>query len=270
MFLNFFKKKKLGLALGGGATRGFAHLGVLKAFEENGITFDFIAGTSVGSLVGAMYAAGFKADEIIEISKTLTPKDIKTNKIFFMPSGPEGIMNLIKKYIGDIDVSELKTPFCAVASDVKSGNEVDIVKGNLAAAVAGSCAVPGVFSDVKFENYSLFDGGLLNNLPSNIPKMYGCDYVIAVDINSTRGSGTESDKYLDKLLAAFKMSMKSNALKGYLNADIMIQPDLKRFNASQLEGIDEMIEEGYKATIAKMPEIKKMLSSFFKSKKQNN
>ena len=175
-FFDLFKRKKqkpkkinknikLGLALGGGGARGFAHLGVLKAFDENGIKFDYIAGTSVGSLIGAFYAYGLNADEIIEISKKINKKDIKNNKIMFMPSSTLGLQTIIKNNLGDIDIKELKTPFCAVAVDMKSGNEVNIKSGSLAKAVAGSCAVPGVFTYVDFGSFILQYFFLPNTIP---------------------------------------------------------------------------------------------------------
>lgn len=271
MKLNFFnlknRKTKVGLALGGGGARGFAHIGVLKALQEHGIHVDFVAGTSAGAIVGALYASGLSIDKMIEISNSFTLKDIKTSKIPLIPNKTEALAEVIRKTLGDIEFKDLTMPFCAVAVDIKSGSEVHITKGNLAAAVSGSCAVPGFFTPVEFENYRLFDGGLLNNIPSNVPKLFGCDVVIAVDINSTRGQGTTSTKYFDQLISSIAIMMKSNSLKGYLNADIMIQPDLKRFKSTKIIDVNDSIEEGYKATIFKMDEIKQLLGVKTNSKK---
>ncbi len=272
-FLNIFKKKKkdnivlkkhdkvkLGLALGGGATRGYGHIGALKAFEEYGIEFDFVAGTSAGSLVGALYSAGLSSSEIEGFGMDLTVKDIRTSKIAFVPSKTKGIQAVVKNAVGDINVEELKKPFCAVAVDLKTGNEILITKGNLAKAVAGSCAVPGVFAPVEFEGMNLADGGLQNNIPSDVPRIFDCDYVIAVDVNSSRGSGTNSTGLIDTLLTSLSILMKSSSLKGYMNADIIIKPDLKKYKSTKVEGKEEMIEEGYLATIEKMPEILNLIS----------
>ena len=154
----------------------------------------------------------------------------------------------------------MKIPFCAVAVDLISGDEIRITKGNLATAVSGSCAVPGVFAPVEFENMHLADGGLQNNIPADIPRFYDCDYVISVDVNSTRGEGTESLGLVDTLLASLRILMKSNSVKGYINSDLVIKPDLKRYKSTKTEGKEEMIEEGYLATIEKIPEILKMIS----------
>ena len=251
--------KKIGLALGGGGARGFAEIGVIKAFEENGINFDFVAGTSVGSLIGGMYCFGKTSSDMIEFAKCLKEKDIKKGLIPFVPSKTDGIKALITDFVGDVKFSDLKTPFCAVAVDMKTGNEVHITKGSLTDAIAGSCCVPGLFNPVKFGDYLLFDGGLQNTIPADVPKLFDCDAVIGVDINSSRGNGTTSTKYIDLMMASISVMMKSNVIKGYLNADIMIKPDMKRFKSTKFTGWQEMIDEGYNATIELMPEIKKLM-----------
>lgn len=257
------KYKKIGLALGGGGARGFALIGAVKAFEEEGIIFDYISGTSIGSVIGAMMASGVTSQEMESVATSLRVKDIRTNKIPFMPSSTDALEKIIMSVVGDINIEDLKTPFCAVAVDMKSGNEVDIIKGRLCKALAGSCAVPTVFNAVEFEDMLLFDGGLQNTIPADVLRRLGCDAVIAIDINSTRGNGTNSTKYIDLLKTSVSIMMKSNAIKGYLNSDIIIKPDLKRFSASKTDGMIEMIEEGYKATKAMMSSIKEL----FKHKK---
>ena len=254
------KKVKIGLALGGGGARGFAHLGVLKAFEENNISFDYVAGTSAGSLVGALHCAGLTYQQIYDIAKDLKKKDIKPGTFMFVPSKTEGLQKVIISAIGDISFQELKKPFAAVAVDLISADEIIITHGSVAKAVAGSCAVPGVFVPVEFEHMHLADGGLQNTIPADVPRLYDCDYVVAVDVNSTRGEGTDSLKMIDVLPATIRILMKSNAVKGYLNADVIIQPNLKRFKSTKMDGFEEMIEEGYRAAMDKMPEILSIIS----------
>lgn len=250
-----YPKCKIGLALGGGAARGLAHIGVIKAFEEAGISFDFVAGTSVGSLIGAFYCAGKTSSEMIDIVKNIKEKDIRTSKIIISPSKTEGLQNLVRNNLGDIDIEDLKIPFAPVAVDLKTTNEIAFRHGNLSKAVAGSCAVPGVFVPVEFEDKLLADGGLQNTVPADIPKLFGCDYVIAVDVNSSRSYGTESTKLLDVLFASIRILMKNIPTKGYNHSDFMITPDLKRFKSTKLEGYDEMIEEGYRCTKKAIPQI---------------
>lgn len=265
------KKVKIGLALGGGGARGYAHLGAIKAFEEYGLKFDFIAGTSAGSLVGAFYASGWTYNQIYEIAKEFKKSDIRRNKIPFMTSSTEGIQDIVRNNLGDIDVSDTKIPFCAVAVDVLSTQECIITKGNMAKAVAGSCAVPGIFQPVEFEGRALADGGLQNTLPSNVPKLFDCDYVIAVDVNAKRTYGANSIKLLDVMGATIRILMKRNAEKGYEYADVVLKPETKRFKSTSLEGFDDMIEEGYLEAIDQMPKIlavfnKKPISKKIKSK----
>ena len=253
------KKVKVGLALGGGASRGIAHIGAIKAFEENGIEFDFIAGTSIGSIIGAIYASGKTSEEMLKIAKSLEVKDIRKSK-FFMPSKTDGIQNLVREHLGDIDIKDLAKPYCAIAVDLITAQEVIITKGNLAKAVAGSCAIPGVFNPVVFNDMHLADGGLQNNIPSDVPRYFGCDYVIAIDVNSTRGGGTTSLKLIEVLKATIGIMGKSNCIKGYSDADLVIKPSMKKYKSTKLDEVDEMFAEGYLAALDNIPKILSIIS----------
>lgn len=266
--MKFFNKKpKIGIAFGGGGARGLSHIGVLKAFEEFGLTFDYVAGTSVGSIIGAAYASGMSWREMYDIAKKLKVKDIKTNKVFFMPSKTDGIENLMINCFGDINIEDLTKPFSAVAVDIKTTKELCISHGNLAKAVAGSCCVPGIFQPVEFGDKLLCDGGLQNTIPANIPRYFDCDYVIALDCNSTRTYGTDSSKVLDVLGCSIRILMKSNAVKGYMCADVTVACDNKRFKSTRLDGLDEMVEEGYKNAIDLIPQIMQIFQGKFPKKR---
>ena len=253
------KKVKVGLALGGGASRGLAHIGVIKAFEENNIDFDFIAGTSVGSIIGAFWASGKNSSQMIDIAKSVKVKDIRRSK-FFMPSKTKGIEELIVENIGNIDISTLKKPFAAVAVDLITAQEVAMTSGELEKAVAGSCAIPGVFNPVEFRGMHLVDGGLQNNIPSDIPRYFDCDYVVAVDVNATRGGGTESLKLLDILKTTIGIMNRANSIRGYIDADIVIKPSMSKYKSTKLDEIDEMIAEGYKAGLDCIDRILELIS----------
>lgn len=254
-------KDKIGLVLGGGGARGVAYIGMLKAFEENNITFDFICGTSVGSILGACIANGATSQELYDIVKTINTKDIVPNIIPLIPNKFEGLKKVLKRHFKNANPTfdDLKTPFCAVATDLRSGEEYDIIKGDLLSALCASSSVPGIFTPVPYDGTLLADGGLVNNIPSSVAKKFSCNKIIAVDVNSKRGEGTDSNNYFEIMLATIRIMMKSNSQKGYLDADIMIQPDLKRFKSTKLQNIDEMIMEGYNATIRSMPKIKQLL-----------
>ena len=258
LFKSKSKKPKIGLALGGGGARGFAHIGAIKAFEEYGLKFDYVCGTSAGSIVGAFYAAGYNYEQMLKVAKEIDVGDIRTSKLLIVPSKSTGLENVIKNELGDINIQDLPLPFSAVAVDIISTEECVITKGNLAKAVAGSCAVPGIFQPVVFEGRHLCDGGLQNTIPADVPKLMGCDYVIAVDVNKSRNYGTESTKLIDVIGCTIRILMKGNVVKGYLYADVMIKPETKRFKSTKKEGYLDMIDEGYKATIDVMPEIMKV------------
>lgn len=264
----FGKKVKIGIAFGGGGTRGFSHLGAIKAFEEFGLKFDFVAGTSAGSLVGAFYASGFTYQQMYNVVKDLKEKDIRKNIIPFTPSKIDGVGDIIIKNLGDINIENLPTPFAAVAVDIKSTKEICLAKGNLAKAVMGSCAVPGVFQPVVYEDMILCDGGLQNTIPADIPRYFGCDYVVSVDVNKSRTYGTDSTKFVDVISCAIRILMKSNAVRGYVNSDLIIAPETKRFKSTKTDGMEDMIEEGYKATIDAMPKIMEIFSRKRKNRKK--
>ncbi|MBE7075991.1 MAG: hypothetical protein E7375_02875 [Clostridiales bacterium] len=269
MRFNFFRRKpKIGVAFGGGGARGLSHIGVIRAFEEFGLEFDYVAGTSVGSLIGAAYANGMSWKQIYDIAKKLKVKDIKTN--MFMPSKTEGLQKLAIESFGDIDIKDLEKPYSAVAVDLKTTKEVCISSGNLAKAIAGSCCVPGIFQPVEFGEKLFCDGGLQNTIPANIPRYFNCDYVIAVDCNSTRTYGTDSSKILDVLGCSIRILMKSNAVKGYMCADLVIATDNKRFKSTKLDGLDEMVDEGYKNAIDLMPKILQIFKGKWPKKKNKD
>lgn len=251
-----FGKGKIGIAFGGGGARGFTHLGVIKALEEHGLKPDYISGTSAGSLVGALWASGKSYQELYNIAKDIKKKDILTNKIPLLPSKTTGIQQIVEDTLGNINIEELSTPFTAVAVDLKSTKECCISHGNLAKAVAGSCAVPGIFVPVEFGDLLLADGGLQNTIPADSLRFAGCDYVISVDCNKARTYGTDSSKMIEVISCAIRILMKSNAIKGYMYSDVVVMPETKRFKSTKLDGFEDMIEEGYKATIDIMPKIR--------------
>lgn len=250
---------KAGLAFGAGGTRGFAHIGVIRAFEENGIEFDCVSGCSAGSIAAAMYCYGLSSRQMEEILSGVKYSDIKSSRFFFMPSSAKNIEDVVRRVIGDARFEELRLPLAVSTTDLISGEEIVYRQGDIAKAVSASCAVPGVFIPVEMDGYRLVDGGLINPVPSDLCRMQGAKVVIGVDIHSQRGEGTDSARMLDVLKASFRIGMKSTAVKGILNSDLMIQPDCQRYNQTKLEHVQEMIDEGYRAAMEKMDEIKILL-----------
>ena len=250
-------KFKIGLALSGGGTRGFAHIGVLKAFEEERIKFDCVAGTSAGSLIGAMYCANVGIDQMIEEAKRVSRKEIIGR--FWINSDSANIAKVADRLLLDKTFEELSTPFSAVAVDIVDGQEVVLNSGSVSKAISASCAVPAVFKPVEIDGMVLVDGGLLNNMPADVCRTMGAEIVIGVDLNHHRGEGTTSRKLTNTLVACWNIVSKSTMYKGLLNSDLVIEPELLEFSRTSLESIDQMVEEGYRAAKEKMDEIKQLL-----------
>ena len=175
LFQNTFKKRKInksvkiGVAFGGGGTKAFAHLGAIKAFEEYGIKFDFVSGTSAGSLIGAFYAAGLGFQQMYELGKTLKVSDFKPNKVFFIPSKTDALEKIVQNNIPYENIEDLPIPYASCAVDLYTTKEVTISKGSIAKAVAASCALPGFYGPVEYKDMLLADGGLHNTIPATIP-----------------------------------------------------------------------------------------------------
>lgn len=280
-FLSFFKGKKankefkfkrrkdvkIGLALSGGAARGVGHIGVIKAFEELGIDFDIIAGTSAGSFVGALYAYGWDSAKMIDALGTLKTKDIRKSNWFILPSSTDTLIDTVDKLMGGQKVfSDLKKRFVAVATNLKTGKEVRIESGSVSRAIASSCAVPGAFKPVKWDDKLLCDGGLVNSVPVNVCRELGADYVIAVDVNISRGDGREINGIGDLLNSTIGIMLKSNATSYLDLADFVLAPELKSFKSAKLENAEDMIREGERVVNEHKDEIIAILNAKPKKK----
>ena len=188
--INTFHKKisqaKVGLALGSGSARGWAHIGVIRALAEAGIRVDYVAGTSVGALVGAVYASG----EIDTLEEVVMQLDWKQIVYFFDVVLPKsGLIDgkKVSVFIGNnvkkINIEDLPFPFCAVSTDLNTGDEAVMRDGDIIEAVRASISVPGIFTSVKKNGTILVDGGLVNPVPVSVARKMGADFVIAVDLN---------------------------------------------------------------------------------------
>lgn len=251
-------KFKLGLALSGGGARGFAHIGVIKAFEEENIRFDCVAGTSAGSIFGALYASGATVDQMIEQCSLVKQSDI-VNGIFKIGSDSANIAKVADRLLCGKTFDELQIPFSAVAVDIVSGEEIILDSGSVATAVSASSAVPALFKPVNYEDFVLVDGGLLNNMPADVCRRMGAEIVIGVDLNHARGKGTESTRLVNTLVAVWNITTKGTMYKGYHNSDVVIKPELAQFKRTSLSHLQEMVDEGYRAAKEAMPEIKELL-----------
>ena len=253
-------KPKLGLALGGGGARGFVQVGALKAFKEQNIEFDLCVGTSVGSLVGALYCAGVEPERIIELAEDLNITDFH-GRILFKPNDPRKIGEVLSRVIGDVNIEDLQKKYAAVATDIKTGKQIVIDSGSVAEAVSASSAVPVLYAPLIKDDMALCDGGLINNIPADVCKMLGADKVVTVDAHGSRGSGADGTGMLDVLKAMLSIMSANASTIGLMQSDIVIAPDTSAFKATSMAGYEQMIELGYKAALEKCDEIRSLLAA---------
>jgi len=269
------RKKKIGLALSGGAARGLAHVGVLDVLKQEGIPIDMIAGTSSGAVMGAVYASGQDTGKMIENAldagwKRMAPLiDPSLPRTGFIKG--RKIKNLLSSFLGgNIKFSDLKIPFACVATDIDTGEEVVIDSGLVLEALRASISIPGIFTVVKREGRYLVDGGLTTPVPVNVVKQMGADFIIAVNVNPDV-SGRMGKTYRQRVEAhkepnIFQIMMQSIYITTYavarnslIDADIVIEPDLTNIGAGDFSKAQELITRGQQAAQEAIPEIKKKL-----------
>lgn len=260
--------KKIGLALGSGGARGAAHLGVIKALEEEGIRPDYITGCSMGSVVGAGYAKGLSIEEMYRIVKKL--KAIQLIDITALPitrlalTRGNKMRNLLLSKLGDTKFDELKIPFKCVASDLYSGRLVTLSEGKVATAVAASSSMPTVFPPVKLDGKLLIDGGVLCRVPTKQCMEMGADKVIAVDVlDNTKEEVKEVKNIISMIMRVFDMmdyngSEMKKQLLGTEN-ELWLVPEMKGLSQYSIKDADKAYEEGYLLTRARMDEIKEFI-----------
>ena len=252
---------KPGIVFGSGGTRGFAHLGVIKAFEDEGISFDYVGGTSAGSIAGALYAAGFDSAKICECVSQISIKDVKGSKFIFMPTGTESLQKVIRTFLGDkCRFEDLEKKFVCSSVDLVTGKEVVFSSGDVPFAVAASCCVPPFFKPVVDGERHLIDGAYANPIPANNVRNLGANVIVSVEVNTTRGVGTSSLSMWDVYSAATRIAMRATADEGIANSDVMICPPLEEYRSFDVKGVNRMIELGYEEAYKRMREIKLLLN----------
>jgi NTE family protein len=251
---------KIALALGGGAARGFAHIGVIKALEAQGIVPDIVVGTSAGSVVGALYAAGMNGFELQKLALQLE-EDMVSD--WTLPDRGvlkgEALQNFINQKLNNLSIQKLPKPLGVVATDLQSGEMVLFRQGNTGMAVRASSAVPGVFQPVEISGREYVDGGLTSPVPAQSARAMGADFVIAVDISNV----TRRDKLtgtLDILLQTFAIMGHAISRHELEDADVVIRPRMAAVSSTDFEDRHLAILEGEKAAAAVMPELKARLA----------
>ncbi|WP_194723614.1 patatin-like phospholipase family protein [Noviherbaspirillum malthae] len=254
---------KIGLALGGGAARGFAHIGVIKALEAQGIVPDIVVGTSAGSLVGALYAAGNNGFALHKMALEMDEAAISdwSVPLFAKATGVlkgEALQSYVNRSVNNLPIEKLKIPFGAVATDLNSGAPILFRRGNTGLAVRASSAVPSVFQPVRISDHSYVDGGLVSPVPVRFAREMGADFVIAVNISSQPDAQPASSS-VDVLLQTFAIMGQSINHYELRDADVVIQPRLGTMKGNDFPGRNTAILAGEQATAQLLPELRKKL-----------
>jgi NTE family protein len=261
--------KKIGLALGGGAARGLAHIGVLEVLEKEGIPVDMIAGTSAGAAVGALYAEGKSATRIKKLAldtgwrRLVSMIDLALPRSGFI----EGtrIKNLLKSFMGDIDFKDLKIPLSCVATDIRSGEEVVINDGPVLEGVRASISIPVIFAAARWRGRYLVDGGLVNPVPVSTVRKMGAELVIAVNVIPTMGVRLQPSKeakepgIFQSMLHSFYIATYSLVRSNLAGADIVIEPELPHIGYGDFHRIGDSIAQGEIAAKELVEKIKQQL-----------
>lgn len=285
---------KIGLALSGGGAKGFAHIGVLKVLEEINMPIDYITGTSMGSIAGALYALGYKAEEIEHIAINADWPDLLTDepsrrflsmeekmwdgkylgeltireKKVTLPAGliaGQKITNMLSKLTWPAhhidDFSQLPIPFACVATDIATGEAVVLNKGFLPDAIRSSMAIPTVFTPIRIDNRLLVDGGMVRNLPAEDVKNMGADIVIGVDVSYTLLPVEELQSFLDIITQSLSFVEAKSRVKQHELCDILIEPNLEGYDTFSFTQVKNIIDRGEQAARAALPQLQALVDS---------
>lgn len=263
------KRPRIGLALSGGAARGLAHVGVLRALAEHSLPIDYLAGTSAGALVAGTLAAGMALSEIESIGRSLRWRDM--GRMTMSRLGVQSNERL-EKYLREVlpvtRFEELPIPFAAVATDLQSGKGVILQgKGDVPFAIRASCAIPGWYVPVTDEHgRQLVDGGLVANIPSDVARAMGADIVIAVDVNAEGAAFLgPSLSIISVVLQSMMLVQRTASLYQLAVADVVIKPRVGHIRWDEMSRAEELIAAGYEAGVESIPEIEMVIAAATKA-----
>jgi NTE family protein len=252
-----YMKPKVALVLGGGAARGFAHVGVLRELEKEKIPIDMIVGTSVGSLIGAMYASNPNTFELEWTAFKLEKDDIFDFSLFSSATGPVKGDKLEKFVLAQIpkqEIEQFAIPYYAVAADLNTGEPVIFSSGPVCKAVRASCSIPGIFTPLNYNNRMLVDGGVLGNFAPEVARKNGANVVIVVSIGKTVENKQTNNVIEITLQAIAIMSSRIDAFKAK-DADVVISPNVGDVGTTDFSQKKRCMEAGIKAATEAVPDI---------------
>lgn len=249
---------RIGLALGGGAARGFAHVGVIQVLEEAGIHPALVTGTSAGSLVAALYASGKTGAQLQQIAETMEEATIADWTLQIFTRGVlrgEALAKYVNTQVGQRSIEAMVIPLGIVATDLNSGNDVLFQRGDTGTAVRASSAVPAIFQPVKFGGREYVDGGLVSPVPVRAARKMGAELIIAVDI-STPPEASAASGTLEILLQTFTIMGKSISTIELKDADVLVRPALQGVSSADFGARKRSIEAGRQAMLAALPQLR--------------
>lgn len=249
----------IGLALSGGAARGMAHIGVLKALQENHIEIGFLSGTSIGALVAALYAFGIPLEDIRRKAEELSWSRISSLKI--SRSGllsNQEIGDLVEEFIGNANIEDAAIPLAIVTTDIASGKKEILRSGNVSRAVRASTSIPGIFVPVKINDKLLVDGFLVENLPLSPLRDMGARVLVGVNLAKLK-EYREPSGMINIILNAFDIAIDANTLLNIEDADVVITPRPGEISLTESARPAVFYEQGYRAAALAIPEIRKTI-----------
>lgn len=251
---------RVGLALGGGAAKGFAHIGVIKMLEANGIEPVVVAGTSAGSVVGALYASGMDPFQMQQQAVALDEARIRDVRLFSggLVQGRK-LQDYVNEMVGNRSIQDLQKPFAAVSTRLEDGERTVFVRGNTGQAVRASSSIPGVFEPVLIGQSNYVDGGIVSPVPVDAAKRLGADFVIAVDISS-KASGKKPAHMLGIVNQSIGIMGQKLGAQELARADVVIRPQVNDIGPADFEQRSNAILEGEKAALAALPQIREKLA----------
>jgi NTE family protein len=254
---------KFGLALGGGAARGFAHVGVIQVLEEAGIKPDLVVGTSAGSVVAAFYASGKTGAQLQKVSESMEEATITDWTVPLLGRGMmrgDALARYVNTQTGNRRIEDLKMPLGIVATDLRTGDGILFQRGDVGTAVRASSSVPSVFEPVRIGNREFVDGGLVSPVPVRYARQMGAEYVLAVDISSPPESGKTGDMF-QILMQTFTIMGKSINNFELREADLVVRPPLGDVGSADFGARRRSIEAGRAAMLQALPKLKAALAA---------
>lgn len=256
------KRPKIGLALGSGGARGFAHLGVIRVLKEENIPISYVAGSSMGALIGSLYASGTDLEQLYKIVTSFKRKyylDFTVPKMGLIKG------NRIKEFIGIFthwkNLEDLDIPTAVVATNIRTAEKVVFTKGLVANAVRASIAIPGIFTPEKIGDQLLVDGGVVDRVPVSVVKEMGAEFVIAVDVSHVK-QNVEINSIYDVIMQSLDILQMEIVRNREIASDIMLQPRVEQFDSRAFTNLEEIVAIGEQEARKNMDSIKQALAKW--------